>query len=183
MTFTAVVTSHGFERGLRHMLGNLMYQTRRPDETIVCHSGYAGNILYGMFKDFPWVARWIPRINHEDAGHDKRAYGLGIARSDFIGWFNDDDKYDRTYVEKMMVAVADAPVAYCNWNKFENCDFRMGSSTSGNFIVSTDLARDVGYQHRDYCADGHFIDAIAAKAGVVKVEELLYYHNEIPRDT
>lgn len=114
-----------------------------------------------------------------DYGHDKRAKGVAEAKGDYLGFFNQDDFYELTYIEEMMATAErhDADAVYCDWNGVRDCSFCLGSSTSGNFIVRTSLAREVGYTERRYEADGIFIDGIAARGRVVKVPELLYYHN------
>ena len=122
-----------------------------------------------------------------DWGHEKRALGLALASKDYVGWFNDDDWYDDTYVEKMMLAAELADAVFCNWNSMPNAVFALGSSTSGNFIVRTKLAQEVGYpRERDeagrlkYESDGRFIEGIRENGIVVKVPEILYSHNYQP---
>lgn len=169
------------------MLGNLMYQTRPPDETLVLVSGVPPHVTARLAEDHPH-ATFRVCVDRQDWGHEKRAEGLSLARKDFVGFFNDDDSYDPTYIEKMMAAVDGYDAAYCAWNVIPNCDFRLCSSTSGNFIVRTSLAKAVGYPTvRDdegrlaYSSDGLFINAIAAHGAVApKVEELLYFHNVQP---
>lgn len=115
-----------------------------------------------------------------DWGHADRARGLAHASSEFVGFFNDDDSYDLTYVEKMLTAADKADVVYCAWNEIPDCVFQTCSSTAGNFIVRTELARKAGYNGRDYIADGHFIEAIKTlDPRIVKVDEVLYRHNEV----
>lgn len=181
-TFTAVVTSHANTLGLTHILGNLYYQTRKPDEVIVLASDTPDSYLAGIDKDFsPLFDRFsvLACPNMEDWGHEKRAQGIGLAASDYLGFFNDDDRYDSTYVERMMLAADKAAVVYCAWNEQPECGFHTGSSTAGNFIVATDLARDVGYRERSYPADGHFISAITQKNPMLaRVDDVLYFHNE-----
>lgn len=178
MTFSAIVTSHSREAGLRAILGCLRYQTRTPDETLVFVSG----LLYGevarLREDFPDVV-FATDDDRQDWGHAKRAAGVDAASCDWLGFFNDDDDYQLDYLEKMLAAAADGDAVYCEWNEYPNCQFRLGSSTSGNFIVKASLARLVGYpDDATYENDGHFINRVASRAErVVKVEEQLYTHN------
>jgi len=179
-SFSAIVTTHAFEKGLRNILGNLIYQTRRPDETIVLYSGYEPGIVLRLREDFPQVTDWIERPDLQDWGHDKRARGVELATKDFLGFFNDDDVYDRQYLEKMLALAEDSDAVYCDWN-ISNVGFHLGASTSGNFIVRTQIAKEIGYPWRDYCADGHFINAIAARTTPAKVREALYTWNALER--
>lgn len=177
MKFTAIVTSHENPRGLRAILGNLRYQTRPPDEILV------------FYSDTPDVARlredfseciFIEDENRNDWGHHKRSLGVAMARGEYLGFFNDDDSYHNDYIAKMLGVSGD--VVFCDWSGIANCQFRPGLSTSGNFIVRTDLARKARYTGRHYEADGQFIDAInSLNPRIVKVTERLYSHNSRKR--
>ena len=174
MTFTAVVTAHA--QSPTKILGNLMYQTRKPDE-ILCFVSDVGGIRK-LREHFPGVV-FIECENRNDWGHDKRAAGVLAASKDALGFFNADDSYAMTYVEQMMAALeSGAEAAYCAWNTIPGCGFHLGSSTSGNFVVRTDLARRAGYRDRHYEADGTFIEALRSHASsVARVDDLLYFHN------
>jgi hypothetical protein len=178
VTFTAIVCSHDNDPGLRKLLGNLIYQTRKPDEILVfCSDPHDWEQLKEDFEAH--VDDWVRCENRRDWGHEKRSQGVELATSDYLGFFNDDDSYAETYVEKMLAAAEGVEVAYCAWSSIPQCTFNFGSSTSGNFIVAREIAQQVGYQGRGYCADGEFIDALtAAGATAVKVDEILYFHNE-----
>ena len=180
-SFSAIVVSHANETGLRKMLGNLMYQTRKPDEIVVLVSGLGASRLGKLREQYPEIT-FHARDDRQDWGHEKRAEGVLIASKDYLGFFNDDDSYTLDYIEKMMRAVDGYDVAYCDWNKIPGCDFALRSSTSGNYIVRTGLAREVGYNWRDYMADGRFIEDLneAGAAVAPKVEEILYFHNHQP---
>lgn len=179
MTFTAIVTAHNQDP--RKILGNLRYQTRKPDHTALLYSGDCGD-MWRLIEDFPEVTTFRVE-DRQDWGHEKRAQGLEWAadfiESDVVGFFNADDSYSMEYVEKMMAAIeAGADVAYCSWNTIPRCSFAAGSSTSGNFVVRTGLARAVGYTDRHYEADGAFIERLRENAVIVtRVDDLLYHHN------
>lgn len=179
-TFTAVVTSHANEEGLRRILGQLLYQTRQPDEVLVFASDTPG--LERVDEDFDGRFDHLTVFleeNRDDWGHEKRAKGVWEASGEYLGFFNDDDAYTTDYVEKMLAAAdaAAADVVYCDWN-ITGCTLALGSSTSGNFIVRSALARNVGYRHRVYEADGLFLEDLKQwEPVVVKVPEVLYTHN------
>ncbi len=185
MTFTAIVTAHAQDPS--RMLGNLLYQTRKPDQVIVFYSDVDSLLMLGVERDFqdrfatdlpgPY---FIPHENRNDWGHEKRAEGLELAAGDALGFFNADDRYELTYIEQMMAEIeAGADVVYCSWNEIPNCTFNLGSSTAGNFVVRTGLARAVGYPDRHYEADGTFINALGLHAThIARVDDVLYQHNE-----
>lgn len=163
------------------MLCNLANQTRPPDETLVYVSGTIG--VEQLQDIFPEV-QFFDTDTHNDWGHKNRSDGLAAATSDYLGFFNDDDRYSLDYIEKMMgVAETGADVVYCNWSGVPDCVFALGSSTSGNYIARTSLAQQIGYptDHR-YEADGDLINAIAATTDhIVKTNEMLYTHNALIR--
>lgn len=176
MTFTAIVTCHEKTPGLRRMLGNLLYQTRRPDETLVFVSGVSRGEFCRLAEDFPW-AQFFFEDDRQDWGHAKRAAGVERARSEYLGFFNDDDEYSRDYIARMLEPGTD--VVYCAWDKQPDCNFSLGSSTSGNFIVRTEVARRAGYPPEAiYENDGFFINRLNSFADHIhKIEDVLYYHN------
>ena len=174
-TFTAIVTAHEDEAGMLRTVAALLSQTRPPDEIIVLASDTPCEIARKLYTGATFYAE--PNLN--DWGHEKRAKGLDLATSDYTGWFNHDDSYDKTYIEKMM-ANEGSDVVYCGWSKSSTPNFSAGSSTSGNYIVKTSYARSVGYKDRHYEADGTFINGLAGQGGkITRVAEVLYFHNEV----
>ena len=165
------------------MLGNLMYQTRKPDQIAVLVSGTDPAVVAELREDFPGVTFHV-REDRDDWGHEKRAEGRFIATGDFMGFFNDDDSYDLTYIEKLLNATEDGfyDVAYVGWNSIPYCEFRTHHSTSGNYIVRTSIARRADYEHRVYDSDGKFIESIKEIGAVVapRVDGVLYFHNHQP---
>lgn len=176
MTVTAVVCSHANPSGLRHILGQLRYQTRPPDETIVLCSDTPD--VARLREEFP-EAEFLERPNREDWGHEKRDEGLCRATSDWVGFFNDDDSYSRRYLELMLSAAStDVDAVYCNWNEQPDVGFHLASSTAGNFLVRRGVGRQAGYTDRVYEADGLFINRVSRLADrIVRVDEILYHHN------
>lgn len=177
-TFTAIVTAHEDKRNLCRVISDLLYrQTRKPDQILVMSSDID---LEDIGIRFPGVSV-IDCPNMNDWGHAKRAIGLDVTRCDYVGWFNHDDSYDKCYIEKMMeVADRGFDVIYCGWSSYPKPSFSLGSSTSGNYIVRTSLAKQVGYTDRHYEADGTFIDKLAKASDKIQfVDEVLYFHNEV----
>lgn len=174
MTFTAVVTAH--RQDPSRVLGNLLYQTRPPDETLVFCSEVED--LPRLMELFPHAV-FVEVENRNDWGHEKRAMGLEQAACDAVGFFNADDSYELEYVELMMRELEEgADAAYCSWSGIPRCSFACGSSTSGNFVVRTEVGRKAGYLDRHYEADGTFIERIRNEADrVSRVDRTLYYHN------
>lgn len=176
-TVTAVVVTHANPVGAYRMVGNLLAQTRPPDEILVVATETRRETLDDLARYETVRCEMISEVG--DWGHAKRAYGLELATGDWVCWCNDDDAYRDDYLEKMLVAATSAvDVVFCEWNENPGCDFAIYKSTAGNFIVRRDLAQRVGWSSREYEADGHFIEALKdAGAAAVKVDEKLYHHN------
>lgn len=177
-TFTAIVTAHESESGLRRAISDLLtWQVRKPDEIIVLASDID---LTALRKEFPSVT-FHEEPNKNDWGHDKRAKGLDLASGDYIGWFNHDDSCHPDYVQEMMeLAESGNDVVYCGWSKDPRPSYRSASSTSGNYIVSTATAREAKYTDRHYEADGTFIDRISKLTQKIAFcNRVLYFHNEV----
>jgi cytidyltransferase-like protein len=179
---SAIVVTHANPDGAYRMIGNLLAQTRPPDEIILVATETPRGILNDLASYETIRVETIDEVG--DWGHAKRAHGLELATGDWVGFFNDDDAYLDDYLERMLVAATgDVDVVYCEWNENPGCDFAIYQSTAGNFIVRRELAQKVGWTERRYEADGDFIEALkAAGASVGKVDEILYHHNaeEVP---
>jgi len=184
VTFTAIVVSCGDEAGLRSILGQLRYQTRPPDETIAVVSD-TPNVAQ-LREHFPDVT-FVEQEKAGDWGHQARATGLELATREWVGWFNSDDRYDPTYLEKMMGASDGVDAAFCDWNdRPGDAYFGLYGSTAGNFIVRRVVAVGVGWptdmvsvsgMPPGYANDGRFIDAVVASGATYrKVPEFLYLH-------
>lgn len=174
MTLTAVLVCHANKAALEFAIEELLSQTRPPDEIVVLASDTP---LEELRETYPEV-RFVERENEEDWGHGKRAAGIELATGEWIGFFNHDDAYDPTYLERMLSAADGHDVVYCAWNEQPGCDFSIYRSTAGNFVVRAGLAKRVGWMSRRYEADGDFIEALKAEgARVARVDDVLYHHN------
>jgi hypothetical protein len=176
-TFTAIVTAHADAAGMERTLNSLLAQSRKPDEVIVLASDID---LEAARKRYTGVT-FYAEPNLQDWGHDKRAKGLDLATSEYTGWFNHDDSYHQAYIEMMMrEAEFGNDVVYCGWNKRDQLGFVANQSTSGNYIVRTEIGRKAGYTDRHYEADGTFINRISALDPKIRfLNKVLYYHNEV----
>lgn len=155
----------------------LLAQSRKPDEIIVLASDID---LDKARKRYDGVT-FYNEPNLSDWGHDKRSKGLDLATSDYTGWFNHDDSYKQNYISEMMrQAELGADVVYCGWSGNPKPKFRGYNSTSGNYIVRTDVARRAGYTDRHYEADATFIDKIVKQSPSIRfINKVLYFHNEV----
>lgn len=172
MTFTAIVCSHANRPLRKSFLEHLNKQTRLPDEIIT------------LVSDEDETDGCIVCPNLNDWGQQKRADGLALAKSDWLGFFNVDDEYHPQYLEKMLAETEDKDIVACNFQSHlcgpgvVSTIPIVGHITSGNFIVRRSLAQKVGYNDRTYQADGRFIEELIKNdARFMPVRELLYWHN------
>lgn len=179
LTFTAVVTAHADGPNLYRAVDALLHQTQPPDEILVFYSEIPALEMNNIVPRLPYSVKWSREPNLNDWGHDKRAKGLAAATQDYLGFFNHDDSYDRRYIEKMLAKAdyLDLDYVFCAWNSIPNCQFHLGSSTSGNWIGRTSLVKEAGYTDRHYEADGTLINRVARLGVGAKIDEILYFHN------
>lgn len=177
LTVTAVLTAHANPDGLRDMVRQLHEQTRPPDEILVYVSDVAPDDLHGL--DVTAVTLCPDR---QDWGHEKRAQGLHDATCDLVGFFNDDDAYHPSFIEKMVDGIGDRDLVMCAFRSrlvgvLDHPRPQVGSCTSGNFLARRQLAQQVGWTHRVYDGDGRFImDLVAAGATWCTIPDRLYEH-------
>jgi hypothetical protein len=196
-TFAAVVVSCGNKEGLERTLHSLLHeQTQRPDEILLYAAGYGPAYSMKLDEQFPGVRLFTPPPRG-DWGHHDRADALGFVNSEWMGYFNDDDLYERDYIKIMMAAAwpAVCDVVHCHFDHVDNSGrlhaeifgqhFHaihgacIKGSNVGNFIIRTEVARSVGYpSDQVYENDGIFIDRVRdSGARVVGIPQLLFHHN------
>lgn len=174
------MTSHANPAGLSYTVRSLCRQTRRPDQLIVLASGLPAARLAMRSGDVASVIK-VDCEDRSDWGHEKRAQGLALATGDWLGFFNDDDSYDETYLKTMLAATDGVDLVLCGWFDGSGNPALPTRTTSGNFVIRRQLAQAVGYVHRIYQADNRFLEeAQAAGARVREVPDLLYQHNRQP---
>lgn len=176
MRFGAIVVAHANPEGLRHMLGNLIYQSRPPDDIVVLASGLTTNDYSEIRIDFNDRARMLMRPDPGDKGHAKRIEGIRLTDADAIGFFNDDDSYDIVYVDRMMWEIEHgADIVFCEfttiWSNESN------SFEAGYFVVRRKLALRAGY---DKAMILRKRDEHGELPVVAKVPDVLYHHNQGP---
>ena len=183
MRISVIITCHDNYEGLLNALDQAEKQRLQPYEIIAICSDL--KISEKQADELVDRCDLIFQDNHNDWGHEKRAMGVELAMGDYLCFFNDDDFYSSKYLSTL------AEYAEFDGADIVGCDFishltnegpnmtmpAVGHITSGNFIVRTSLAKEVGYKHRIYEADGMFIEDLMAKgARFVRVPKVLYDH-------
>jgi len=166
-SLTAIIVSHG--ASFKNAFEQVQKQLVKPDEIIcvVC----CGKI------DIPADIR-VYNSHRDDWGHLARDIGLRLATKDYIWWVNCDDEYRPDFTSKLLQA--GVQLAWCDWDeqgRIQESYVGLGTITAGNFIVERELAQSVGWNHREYIADGLFCQDVWDKQPTfARVPEVLYYH-------
>lgn len=182
-TITVAIISHklDYEKFLEEQV---MTQERLPDEILIMCTQGEGKELYTSHPNV--TIEEVPNMN--DYGHEKRAFAMHLANSDYITFWNADDEYDKEFIKILMNEVEKDDFKGVIYTDFTSHLFggrRVNSEpthariTSGNFIVHTNTALNVGYNHRHYQADWEFIhDLLKAEVQFRKAENkrVLYNH-------
>jgi hypothetical protein len=143
----AIITAH--KDTPMGIIQNLEDQTVRPAHLLVGTSDWSGaiNTKLPLHRE--------PFPNHNDYGYRKRNRLLRMVEDEFVGFFNHDDSYELSYIERMLgTAVKEgADIVYCGWTRRDALKeitatlpavFRPFESTLGAFIVRTSAMLEVG---------------------------------------
>lgn len=174
--FTAVIIAHENAKQMQDCIDMIKKQTYKNTEILVLHSDMpdffeAEGVSYTQFG------------NPNDWGQAKAAHGLEKAQGKYVGFFNIDDQYESDYIEKMVQKAeqGNLDLVYCDYVSKEGDiivgEPRINKGTRGMFVVRRAFAQPIGYVHRDYGADGRFLEElVAAGAAHARLEEVLYVH-------
>lgn len=182
MSVTAIFVGHGDDTAMAKAIATLRTkQTMPPDEVI------AMTCCFGHNTRFTEVVSDITvRDKHyDDWGQSKCDAAIRLATSDYLMFCAVDDDYDPTFIEKCVYGTQmgkyDLVLAGFTSTKFgltvPNSEPIEGRVTRGSFIVSREAAKTIGYNHRDYAADGKFVEDIARHVMWTAVPELLHFHH------
>lgn len=173
MTITAIVLGHSDAEQIKGMLEQMHEQTKTPDEIIVC--------VCCMSVDWIDADKVLLDKHVDDTGQRLCDYGLRLASKDYVMFASSDDQYDVKFIERLSQETAD--IIHCDFyshllGREIQSQASLGSITRGSFIVRREIAKEIGYNHRDYNGDGHFVhDLKNAGATDIRVPEVLYRHN------
>jgi glycerol-3-phosphate cytidylyltransferase len=181
--FTAIVVAHGDPVLLDECLTRLGQQTYKNIEVDVYYSGLE---LPKQLPDYGIRINFFNQPNKEDWGQEKVAYGINSARGEYLGIFNIDDIYRPDYIEKMLMELYSSShgkldLVYCNREEKDGSIVEgepvLNKGDRGMFVIRSEFARMVGYNHRDYGADGRFLEEVIAAGAKHKIlAEVLYTH-------
>lgn len=121
--------------------------------------------------------------DRNDWGQEKTANALNAARGKYFIAVNMDDYYEPEALEKY-VEVMEAGKLDLGYADYENKEGQtvlgeptINRATRGALIVRSEFARIVGYNHRDYGADGRFAEDLVNAGAVHGRIPTVYYHH------
>lgn len=122
---------------------------------------------------------------YNDWGHSLRAIGLEKATGTFVHWNNGDNIVLPPFVEVMLGG------GFCDNMDIVHCDILHNYPINGkepynvlesrlmlncidmaNFIIRTDIAKKVGFNHRNFAADGLFIEDVKTQIPTLRQRKL-----------
>lgn len=177
-TFTAVIVAHQDEARMFDCINMIKLQTFKDVEILVYYSG-----MRYHNPPFDGKTYYFEQPNREDWGQEKCSHGLNAARGTYVGFFSIDDEYESNYIEKMVKKAREdeLDLVYCDFISKEGTTVfgqpKLNIGTRGMFIIKSEVGRKVGYNHRDYGADGRFLEEVVA-TGIKhdRLSEVLYRH-------
>lgn len=174
---TIVVIAHQNEAQLLSCIQAIQNQTQQNKEILVYYSGIEMDSLADENVHF------FNQPDRNDWGQEKAAHGLNAARGKYVCFMNIDDEYKNTYLMRMYekAEAEELDLVYCDFVNKERTIIlgqpKLNIGTRGMFLVRSEFARSVGYNHRDYGADGRFLEELVeAGAKHARLEEVLYIH-------
>ena len=170
-----------------------------PDDYII-----RDNLIYRYVVPGPWLKYQATEKRYNDFGHSLRAIGLEKLESkkdDWVLFTNGDNYYCPAFVQEMLEPIENHPdmnigVVFCDmvhshnrtdssskstYGYFET-DFKPYKCDIGAFIVRQDIAKAVGFNHRNNEADAEFIKELLEyqktnRFEIFKVNKVLFVHN------
>ena len=180
---------------LRLLMDCFLLQTYPHWRMTVVHDGAAGDEIKTLMVPYEGDPRIIFFSTPERLGHNgfpNRKLMLEFAegdKGDFILFTNDDNYYVPHFVEYMLDrAMEDVGVVYCDTShshinhKVLPGKLEVNHIDMGAFITEMRLAKEVGFNHDTFAADGLFAEECAARCrekglSTVHIPAVLFVHN------
>lgn len=191
---TIIVSTHKRLPALGVLIGSFLCQTHQDWHMVIIHDGPDDDFLvFSERYQGGGRFRWIQTAErYGNWGHELRSIGLNHVGTPWLMWTNDDNYYVPTFLERMLEAAGehDLDMAICNMlhdshggqeNYYHVLDAQLerGKIDIGCFIVRAEMAKQVGFNGRDYAADWQFVSELLETCNprVGKVSEVLCVHN------
>lgn len=200
---TVITPTYNRPRHLRNVIDNVLAQTFTDWEHLICCDGPDRRVKRLVKRvDDRRIKYLHTDKRYADVGHSPANHALKYATGDLIVRVDDDNEIYPTYLEEMVAGFINDEVGYvvC-WIEFRDSinpryrtilkpdyPFKRTRVDGLNFIIRTDLARQVGgWQPGDtggkwdvYAADFYLIDRVSRIAKGHFVAEILGCHRAAP---
>lgn len=184
---------------LRVLIDCFLVQTSSEWELDIVHDGPASKSIWDVIKHYKdkRIRFWESKeryhtIEHPTWGHPNRAAMLKKIKGnpfDYVLITNDDNYYVPLFIEYFMdVAEPDVGIVYCDtvhshsgylthYSKLKEQGIDMGA-----FIVRLDVAKETGFNHIHFSADGAYAEECNKKRiekglKAVYIPKCLFIHN------
>lgn len=155
------------------------------------------DLLADSYRGVEAAQFWSSEQRFNDHGHSLRALGLQRTAGDYVLITNDDNYYLPSFLRYVNGAIAAAAPdivlvdmihghafpggrLQLAHTLFETC-LQPGGIDMGCAVVRGDLARQVGFNGREFAADARYFQEVARARGrdlrVVKIPRVLFVHN------
>lgn len=198
------IISVAYERpiALRLLIDSFMLQTNPNWELSIVHDGKASKAVLdtiSLYHDEPRVNWFTSKERYGYYGHPNRNGMLQQIKGDkddYVLITNDDNYYVPYFIEYFLKeAGSDVGFIYCDavtrvaYEDQITRDYRMlfsrikcGQIDMGSFIVKLDIAKEVGFKHIEFHADGLYAEECNAKRAErglrsVYITKPLFVHN------
>lgn len=198
MSLDIVAVTYGHNYELKTFINCLKSQTSKDWRLIIMHDGpdidnklESNLVKEGYISAEFAIEFYTTDIRYNDFGHSLRAIALDkYVQNDYVCLTNGDNYYTPNFVEEMQPYMDQKSEVilfdFIQWhpNKAYSAfrtQFAGGMVDMGSFITRADVAKSVGFRHRDFCADGHFANDIVNTYGntikYVHINKFLFIHN------
>lgn len=184
-----IAVTYKQDNELKCFIESLLGQTSHSWRLTLIHDGPGPDFIRIMnpYWGDTRINYFCTEARADDYGHSLRALGLSMISekdSRYTLITNADNYYAPSFIEEMTSGCSD--IVYCNmahnhWDyKFKESEFRRGKIDCGCVVVKTEIAKNVGWNSREYHADWLFLCDVLLKypnASITKLDKILFVHN------
>jgi hypothetical protein len=170
---------------------SLLSQTYKDWKAIILHDGpdlsHKNRMFLNSLKD-PRIS-YIETDKRENCwGHNLRKLGLSLVETKYLNFQNCDNQLFPPFLEGLLSVCerSESDVAICNFVHSHQeygaffSTFSISQCDIANFIIKTEIAKEIGFNHVEFAADGKFIEEVKSARSnlkVVKHQSVLMVHN------
>lgn len=189
-----ITTTYKETNELKCFINSIKSQTNDNWNLYIINDGLNNNKKQDLI-DQGYLTKNIQFFEHpvttNNYGHSLRSWALdNIVKSEYVLLTNADNYYVPIFVDEILKynkdfiyfdLVHDHPTKN-NHNQssygYMNSKLQRGCIDMGCVVVKSDIAKKVGFNHRDYAADWHYFnDILKTNPSIQKINKILMIHN------